>query len=273
MFKKAYELSTLCDIKVWVLYYGRDGELIKTCPENKTKVRDMTERFSQLTDIEKRKKSSNLSEFLAKKMSKDKKDDFNKFTQKLLEMKYSLERCLPILQEQSTMNRTIVESSQCELPPILQDQLPPHEEVSSDYGIPQPLINSSTSPVVDPPHHQWTEPLVRLMSSMNHHHDHKKFSIFLYNHENGNFTQLASSFDQSFKNLSSTDLLGAHGFGGWNNNNNIIDLPPPPMHISFDQSTFPFSNLMSQGFDGCNNYFVDLPPPLMMMQTFPSSYY
>ncbi|VVA96584.1 unnamed protein product [Arabis nemorensis] len=30
MFKKAYELSTLCDIQVCVLYYGRDGELIKT---------------------------------------------------------------------------------------------------------------------------------------------------------------------------------------------------------------------------------------------------
>ncbi|VVB15229.1 unnamed protein product [Arabis nemorensis] len=99
MFKKAYELSTLCDIEVCVLYYGRDGELIKTCPEDKAKVRDMAERFSQLSHIEKRKKSSNLSEFLSKKMSKDKKDDFNKFTQKLLEMEHSLERRLPILQD------------------------------------------------------------------------------------------------------------------------------------------------------------------------------
>ncbi|VVA96585.1 unnamed protein product [Arabis nemorensis] len=127
----------------------------------------------------------------------------------------------------------------------------------------QPLINSSTSLIDGPRHQQWTEPL-------------SKFSIFLYNLDNDNFTQSASRFDQSFNNLSGTGFTWAQGFGGCSNNN-IVDLPPPLMHTSSDQFVSPFSNLMcsmgllgAQGFGGCNNNIVDLPPPLMM-QTFPSS--
>ncbi|VVB15117.1 unnamed protein product [Arabis nemorensis] len=87
----------------------------------------MAERFSQLSDIEKRKKSYNLSKFLAKKMSKDKKDNFNKFTLKLLEMEYSLERRLP-------KDRLQLLLSNC-------------------GGIPpKPLINLSTSLVEDHSH-------------------------------------------------------------------------------------------------------------------------
>ena len=52
MFKKALELSTLCDIEVCVILYSRDGELIKTWPEDQSKVRDMAERFSKLHERE-----------------------------------------------------------------------------------------------------------------------------------------------------------------------------------------------------------------------------
>ncbi|CAH2065814.1 unnamed protein product, partial [Thlaspi arvense] len=67
--KKSYELSTLCGIDVCIICYDREGELIKTWPED----RDMSERFSRLSDKEKKKKSVDLSRFLNKMASNDKK--------------------------------------------------------------------------------------------------------------------------------------------------------------------------------------------------------
>ncbi|KAL9280754.1 putative transcription factor MADS-type1 family [Arabidopsis thaliana] len=94
MFTKALELSTLCDIEVCVILYSRDGELIKTWPEDKSKVRDMAERFSKLNDRERRKKRTNLSLFLRKKNLDD-----NKLSEKALEMNDSLESGLRVLQD------------------------------------------------------------------------------------------------------------------------------------------------------------------------------
>ncbi|ESQ28616.1 hypothetical protein EUTSA_v10019780mg, partial [Eutrema salsugineum] len=37
-----YELSTQCDIQVCILYYGCDGELINTWPEDQYKRRDLS---------------------------------------------------------------------------------------------------------------------------------------------------------------------------------------------------------------------------------------
>ncbi|XP_019097411.1 PREDICTED: agamous-like MADS-box protein AGL53 [Camelina sativa] len=97
MFKKASELSILCDIEV------RDRELVKTWPEYQSKVRDMAERFSKLNNRERRKKSTNLSLFLNKKTLKNKKTSFNikdnKFSEKVLEMEASLESALRVLQD------------------------------------------------------------------------------------------------------------------------------------------------------------------------------
>ncbi|KAL9811633.1 putative transcription factor MADS-type1 family [Arabidopsis thaliana] len=79
MFKKALELSTLCDIEVCVILYSRDGELIKTWPEDQSK---------------RRKKRTNLSLFLRKKIL-----DNSKLSEKVLEMKDSLESGLRVLQD------------------------------------------------------------------------------------------------------------------------------------------------------------------------------
>ncbi|XP_010493449.1 PREDICTED: agamous-like MADS-box protein AGL53 [Camelina sativa] len=102
MFKKASELSILCDVELCVIYYNRDGELVGTWPEDQSKVRDMAERYSKLNDSERRKKSTNLSQFLNKKTDKKTSLDINdkRFSEKLLEMEASLESNLRVLQDQ-----------------------------------------------------------------------------------------------------------------------------------------------------------------------------
>ncbi|ESQ47008.1 hypothetical protein EUTSA_v10028184mg [Eutrema salsugineum] len=69
IFKKAYELSTLCDVEVCVIHYGPDGEL-KTWPEDRQKVRDIAQRYSQLDEDKRRKKSVDLYGFLEKNKTK-----------------------------------------------------------------------------------------------------------------------------------------------------------------------------------------------------------
>ncbi|CAL9231714.1 unnamed protein product [Arabidopsis halleri] len=224
MFKKAFELSTLCDIEVCVIYYGRDGELIKTWPEDKSKVRDMAERFSRLHERERRKKSTNLSLLLRKKILDD-----SKLSEKVLEMKDSLESGLRVLQDKLLL-----------LQPENQTELGQSR-----------VVSSTTNPLSSPEdhHQQWTESLVNGVSnteqdlstsSLSQHHS--KFSVFLYNHDNGSFYQVpdsVSSFDQS----TSTALLGAQGTGLRSNSCNNFDLPmvfPPQMQtqtplVHFDQ--------------------------------------
>ncbi|CAE6124740.1 unnamed protein product [Arabidopsis arenosa] len=210
MFKKAFELSTLCDIEVCVIYYGRDGELIKTWPEDKSKVRDMAERYTKLNERERRKKSTNLSLLLRKKILDD-----NKLSEKVLEMKNSLESGLRVLQDKLKL-------------------LQPENLGQSR------VVSSTTNPLSSPEdhHQQWTEPLVNGVSnteqelstsSLSQHQS--KISVFLYNHDNGSFYQVpdsVSSFDQS----TSTALLGAQGTDLRSNSCNNFDLPmvfPPQM--------------------------------------------
>ncbi|CDY37821.1 hypothetical protein HID58_007782 [Brassica napus] len=64
IFKKASELSILCQVAVSVIYYGPNGEL-KTWPKEKEVVKDMALRYKAAT---KRKKSSNLQDFLEGKI-------------------------------------------------------------------------------------------------------------------------------------------------------------------------------------------------------------
>ncbi|XP_020876964.1 agamous-like MADS-box protein AGL53 isoform X2 [Arabidopsis lyrata subsp. lyrata] len=189
MFKKAFELSTLCDIEVCVIYYGRDGELIKTWPEDKSKILD---------------------------------DD--KLSEKVLEMKDSLESGLRVLQDKLLL-----------LQPENQTELGQSR-----------VVSSTTNPLSSPEDHhqqQWTESLVNgvsnteqdlSMSSLSQHQS--KFSIFLYNHDNGSFCQLpdsVSSFDQSA-------LLGAQGSDLRSNFDHLPMVFPPQMQtqtplVHFDQ--------------------------------------
>ncbi|KAL0733330.1 hypothetical protein Bca4012_009540 [Brassica carinata] len=77
VFKKAQELTTLCDIEACVIHYGPDGEL-RTWPENRDKVRDLALRYIQLDEGKRRKKSVNLYEFLNKMKKKNKKTMMSK---------------------------------------------------------------------------------------------------------------------------------------------------------------------------------------------------
>ncbi|KAG2307922.1 hypothetical protein Bca52824_027670 [Brassica carinata] len=72
IFKKAQELTTLCDIEACVIHYGPDGEL-RTWPENRDKVRELALRYIQLDGDKRRKKNVNLYEFLNKIKEKKKK--------------------------------------------------------------------------------------------------------------------------------------------------------------------------------------------------------
>ncbi|CAG7906525.1 unnamed protein product [Brassica rapa] len=88
VFKKAQELTTLCDIEACVIHYGPDGEL-KTWPEDRDKVRDLALRYIQLDEAKRRKKSVNLYEFLNK--MKDKKTMINKKAKRNVEeLKYPI---------------------------------------------------------------------------------------------------------------------------------------------------------------------------------------
>ncbi|KAL0696844.1 hypothetical protein Bca4012_064024 [Brassica carinata] len=102
--KKAFELSELCGVDVCIIWYDRDGNLVKTWPENEeAKVRAMAERFSMLSERERNKKSTNLSGFLNKKMMDDKKESLkkkdNRFSEKVSEFKDSLRSRFQTFQE------------------------------------------------------------------------------------------------------------------------------------------------------------------------------
>ncbi|EOA15416.1 hypothetical protein CARUB_v10007591mg [Capsella rubella] len=69
IFKKAEQLSILCDTEVCVIHYEPGGEL-QTWPKEREKVRDMALRYSQLNQALRRKKRVDLSEFLNEKKQK-----------------------------------------------------------------------------------------------------------------------------------------------------------------------------------------------------------
>ncbi|CDY36817.1 BnaC04g32100D [Brassica napus] len=88
IFKKAQELTTLCDIEACVIHYGPDGEM-RTWPENRDIVRSLALRYIQLDQAKRRKKSVNLYEFLNK--NKDNKTMLNKFKKRNVEeLKYPI---------------------------------------------------------------------------------------------------------------------------------------------------------------------------------------
>ncbi|XP_024006833.1 agamous-like MADS-box protein AGL93 [Eutrema salsugineum] len=259
MLNKAYELSTLCDIQACVIYYGRDGELIKTWPEDQSKVRAMAEKFHKLSHNEKRKKSTNLSQFLNKKLNDEKKRSLdqndNKFSDKVLAIEHSLETRLRIFQDklrllQTKPNQSLAVLSDCgsssstvqnhnfmDSSAFFSSDISPNSLLINEpsmMNLSTSLINDqslaansygftthlSPSLIEDPHHQQWTQDSLT--------NNQSKFSIFLYNHDNNSFSQLGdsvSSFDQATAPLS-MDLLGPQGFNLRSCSNNNMVIPP-----------------------------------------------
>ncbi|CAH8362840.1 unnamed protein product [Eruca vesicaria subsp. sativa] len=215
LLKKAFELSELCGINVCIICYDREGNLVKTWPDNndESQVKAMAERFSRLSAQERNKKSTNLSLFLNKKMVDEKKASLrandNKFSKKVFVIEDSLETQLTILREK--IQSSLLQSGQ------------DHGVVSTDLGYASSVVN------VD----QY-QPILTNQPS--------KFSILLYNHDNGTFTQLANtsallpSFEQPLIPCNQDygtnyldELLGEQGMSSCNNLNLPISIILPPM--------------------------------------------
>ncbi|VVB04953.1 unnamed protein product [Arabis nemorensis] len=205
LLNKAYELSTLCDIEVCVIYYGPNGELIKTYPEDQSKVRDMSERFIKLSDVERRKKSTNLSQFLTKNIKKEKQTSLdkndNKFSLKVLEMERSLETRLQVLQDKL---QSLAVASMTEQNNNLTMVSSGNE--SSSLLINDPLIITHPDQLLTN-HHLLSKDLSRdvynsgsfAIDSSNQ--NQNKYSIFLYDHDKDTFTQLSALLQALIKGI------------------------------------------------------------------------
>ncbi|KAJ4917467.1 AGAMOUS-like 89 [Raphanus sativus] len=96
MLKKALELTVLCDNEICVLHYDRDGNLVNTLPEDQSQVTGILDKYRNLSDGEKLKKSTNLSQFYNKKLVDEKKrsltdaEERKRFTKKVGDFKGSL---------------------------------------------------------------------------------------------------------------------------------------------------------------------------------------
>ncbi|CAF2186817.1 agamous-like MADS-box protein AGL53 [Brassica rapa] len=228
--KKAFELSELCGVDVCIIWYDREGNLVKTWPENEeAKVRAMAARYSMLSEEEKGKKRNNLSGFLYKKMIRDKKESLrkrdNKFFQEVSELEDSLQSCLQTLKESLHLDQPQdLSSNDSSLINVY------HHQASSLLSYP----SSSSENCVDD--------VSTTTTTMNH--PQSKFSILLFNHENGALTQLANpSALPSFEQQPQIQCNQNYG-------TNYMDL--------------------LLGEQGCNNVDLLMPtlfPPPMMMQT------
>ncbi|CAH8381086.1 unnamed protein product [Eruca vesicaria subsp. sativa] len=117
--KKALELSVLCDNEICVIHYDLEGNLVETYPEEQSNVKDILERYNSLSDREKIKKSTNLSQFCNKKLIDEKKrsltnaEEHNKFTKKVGEFEGSLVDQFHILQDRfRDLHQTTAERDQ-----------------------------------------------------------------------------------------------------------------------------------------------------------------
>ncbi|KAF2592728.1 hypothetical protein F2Q70_00044879 [Brassica cretica] len=219
--KKAFELSELCGVDVCIIWYDREGNLVKTWPENEeAKVRAIAERYSMLSEEERGKKRNNLSGFLNKKMIRDKKES------EVSELEDSLRSCLQTLKESLHLDQPQdLSSNDSSLINAY------HHQASSLSSYP----SSSSENCVD----------VSTTTTTSMDHPRSKFSILLFNHENGALTQLAnpsalSSFEQQ-----------------------------PQIQCNQDYGTNYMDLLL--GEQGCNNFDLLMPtlfpPSMMMMQT------
>ncbi|WZZ09265.1 hypothetical protein YC2023_095186 [Brassica napus] len=229
--KKALELSILCDNDICVIHYDREGNLVNTYPEDQCQVKDILERYNRLSDREKIKKNTNLSQFYNKKLVDEKRrsltdaEERKKFTKKVGEFKGSLVDQLLVLQDRA---RYLLYSQDHQTEPS--SGFLPHNDFSSSLiDEVDPLMNFCP-PVIDnlvSDHQQQIGSSITnlLMSgdkstpagSSNH---QSKFSMFLFNHETATFTQLPnsvfSSFDQGLTPCSNNLLTASHGAQDYN---------------------------------------------------------
>ncbi|CAH8360617.1 unnamed protein product [Eruca vesicaria subsp. sativa] len=180
LLKKAFELSELCGIDLCIICYDREGNLVKTWPENndEAQVKAMAERFSRLSEQERNKKSTNLSLFLNKKMVDEKKASLkandNKFEKKVFVIEDSLETQLTIFRE--NIQRLLLQSGQ------------DHGVVSTYLGSNPSLINVDQYQPIESP-----ADLPTTSSSSSSVNRPSNFSILLFNHDTATFTQLANT--------------------------------------------------------------------------------
>ncbi|XP_010487788.1 PREDICTED: agamous-like MADS-box protein AGL103 [Camelina sativa] len=184
VFKKANELSILCGIDVCVIYYGPDGEL-KTWPKEREKVTALALRYGALSERKRRKGRVDLYEFLDKinkddsKKKDKKKQKKEKPVRRVAKVKYpvwdprfdnysaeqlsglvqSLERNLTRIQQRV---RAVVEG---------------HGQRKIQY-----LNMASQGPMMPSTMNQYFQ------QQPNQH-----VSMFLYNHGNGNVSQIPVS--------------------------------------------------------------------------------
>ncbi|KAJ4917512.1 AGAMOUS-like 53 [Raphanus sativus] len=237
MLKKALELSILCDNQICVLHYDREGNLVNTLPEDQSQVTDILGKYRNLSDGEKLKKSTNLSQFYNKKLVDEKKrsltdaEERKRFTKKVGEFKGSLVDQFHILQDRV---RHLRYSQDHHHQPV-QDQSPFLDVTSqknhnfpeaSPYGF-FPANDFSSSLIEEDPLMMnfipqdlgQQESFTNLLMSGDHvstitdqylpspapsstlcssNHHQGKFSVFLFNHETSTFTQLPNSSSSSF---------------------------------------------------------------------------
>ncbi|CDY40595.1 BnaC06g02110D [Brassica napus] len=179
--KKALELSILCDNDICVIHYDREGNLVNAYPEDQSQVKDILQRYNNLSDREKIKKNTNLSQFYNKKLVDEKRrsltdaEERKRFTKKVGAFKGSLEDKLQIVKDRvrdllySQDHQTEPDQSPC------LDVIGDHVSASSDQYLLGPA-----SCATDASNHE------------------SKFSVFLFNHETATFTQLPNSASSSF---------------------------------------------------------------------------
>lgn len=188
IFKKASELSILCEIEISVIYYGPDGEL-KTWPEEREKVKDMAFRYSQLHETVRCKKRVDLYGFLNKKKNKEAKH-FNKKKKKtsLKKVKYPIsDHYSP--DQISHMIRSLELSFS-----TLQERL---RSVESQKQKKTKLDHQASL------NHQYQ---TRTLNP-------SQFSLFMYNHGDATFSQIplsASNYPQDFSGLLQESGLKNH---------------------------------------------------------------
>ncbi|XP_010412734.1 PREDICTED: agamous-like MADS-box protein AGL103 [Camelina sativa] len=219
VFKKARELSVLCAIEVCVICYGADGTL-KTYSEEREKVEAIARRYAALSETKRRKRSVDLHEFLAKSNKKklvrprrvskfpvwDPRFD-NYSGAQVTGLVQSLERNLTRLQDRF---RAVEEQRKM-------NQGPSASSSTTTNTINQYLLPQQQQP--------------------------NQFSMFLFNHENGNVSQIPL---------------------GLMNQGQSLMAPIPPellmIHLNADVGNYNLGSLGVQGAFGPPLY--DLSQPL-----------